>query len=89
MKKKYFYFALTIAQLWILSGCLESFTSDETAEEGENKVSIKKDAPSTAKEILANRLDGIWLSENYLYRIEKSKSIYQNRKYQTRIFARE
>jgi len=34
---------------------------------------------------LANSLDGLWISDNYLNSIEKSKSIFLSRKYDTKI----
>lgn len=41
----------------------------------------------TRKSEMAERMNGLWISDSYLREIEKSKSIYQSRKYTTAWFA--
>lgn len=51
-----------------------------------NKETEKPVVDENNKEEQANILDGKWMPESYLTRIEKTSSIYENRKYETELW---
>ncbi len=79
---------ISVATISIFSFCAISCNpKDENNTKTENQAD-EKHVFSTASDLgeLSKKLDGYWLTDDYLLNIEKSKSIYNNREYTTSLF---
>jgi hypothetical protein len=64
-----------IILLILIVSCTRNSTDDKKINQG-----------LTSKEVIAEKLDGYWLSESYLLDISRSHSIYHSREYKTKFW---